>query len=87
VAQFTPGPWEMPGLDGDEYVICTDKAKGKRRTVAHAYSDANARLIAAAPDMLSALEMIASLAGGQLPDYARSIHDIARAAIAKAEGR
>lgn len=34
--------------------------------------------------LLAALETIASLAGGQLPDYARAIHDIARAALSKA---
>ena len=32
----TPLPWECPGLDADEYVICASP-KGKRRTIAHVY--------------------------------------------------
>ena len=42
--------------------------------------DANARLIAAAPDLLDALEYLVSLGGGDCLD-------MARAAIAKARGQ
>ena len=48
MSQHTAGPWEMPGTDAGEFVVCTDKSRGKRRTIAHVYDDANARLIAAA---------------------------------------
>ncbi len=50
--KHTPGPWEMPGQDGGDYVVCTHRSRGKRRSVAHIYNEADARLIAAAPDML-----------------------------------
>jgi hypothetical protein len=40
----------------------------------------------AAPDMLAALKQIERLIAGQIGSYARASHDIARAAIAKAEG-
>ena len=46
----------MPGTDAGEFVVCTDKSRGKRRTIAHVYDDANARLIAAAPELLEACE-------------------------------
>lgn len=46
-------------------------------------AEANARLIAAAPDLLEALIQIAKLTG---PDSIIHAHDIARAAIEKAEG-
>jgi hypothetical protein len=49
---------------------------------------ANAKLIAAAPDMLEALKQIEpSLGRGYAPDGSPTLGDIARAAIAKAEGQ
>ena len=39
----TKGPWICPGTDGGDFVICN--AKGKRRTIAHAYSKADAEFI------------------------------------------
>lgn len=59
--KHTPGPWETPGVDGGARVICAN-ARDKARTIAHVYGDshehmdANARLIAAAPDMAEALD-------------------------------
>lgn len=89
----TPGPWVLEELssikDGDGYIL----TEGSRVTVAHhggAYSLglsreevlANAALIAAAPDLLKALERIASLRGSN-----GGIHnEMALDAIAKAEG-
>ena len=51
--------------------------------------DANARLIAAAPDLLAALKAMVDLDTGDRPElwrYSKQFDD-ARAAIAKAEGR
>jgi hypothetical protein len=78
-AQHTPGPWAAPGTDGGEWVICHTDKGGKRRTLAHAYNEQNARLIAAAPELLAALNLYFS-------DFSR-FHMAASAAIAKAEGR
>ena len=83
--QFTPGPWTF--------------AKGPHRievhttpALAYAFSlsdEANARLIAAAPDMLNLLtaaERLEELTGENLAVYARTFAALARAAIAKATG-
>lgn len=70
----TAGPWfAVPYGDGDDTVICRDEAGNKRiafmavpgsrdeqeRRKAWAEIKANARLIAAAPDLLEALERAA----------------------------
>lgn len=100
-AAFTPGPWEVchagTGKSGkfeiDEYYVSTpgadvaicadivDPATGK-------ISEANARLIAAAPHLLSALELIAEQTseGADSTGTIGWLGAIARAAIAKATG-
>lgn len=104
----TPGPWEVvnnpPNEDGstatsiygsDQYVADVYCGYAGSRNMPNAEAAANARLIAAAPDLLVALEQLVS-------DYERGIHvefggspwlkekleelDYARAAIAKATG-
>ena len=94
-AKHTPGPWhesvgEIRAANG--FCIATMEpphpaAKGKGRAEHRSYQQANARLIAAAPDLLNALKtLIADFAdypASQRPCYA---FDIARAAIAKALG-
>lgn len=71
-SKHTPGPWHIvPYGDGDQKVICSDKA-GNWRIAFMATSSgsleelaeirANARLIAAAPELLDALsDLIGSL--------------------------
>ena len=90
----TPGPWRADlDLDGtlrsaENVPIC--------QICDHNQSEANARLIAAAPDMLDALDRIDRIGNGinvnedqKLTAYALLMKcgRIARAAIAKAEGR
>ena len=58
MSKFTPGPWLTPGTDGEEHVISHIDVDGKQRTLAHAYSEANARLIAAAPLMFEKLQRV-----------------------------
>jgi hypothetical protein len=81
----TPGPWHAEGSvvtnDQDEIVstcfigFCARKDRDE--------DHATARLIAAAPDMLEALEEIMkTIAGCQTEFY----YQLARAAIAKAKG-
>ena len=59
MSQHTPGPWFHAG-NGDIYTV--DASTGKTADVACSYlridnkCDANARLIAAAPDLLEALQ-------------------------------
>ena len=67
MSKHTPGPWRAPLIGGDHGttgIIWADEPHGGvvatvSRTVQHpdpAEQTANARLIAAAPDMLAALE-------------------------------
>ena len=76
----TPGPWHATLHQvGDENNVrvadCYSLEKG------HDTARANARLIAAAPDLLAALEALLLLA-----DPCESAVGVARAAIAKARG-
>jgi hypothetical protein len=82
----TPGPWaiaEWPDAKGN-FIVRTDAPDAKPFVAALVPFPSglpNARLIAAAPDMLAALRQ---LSGMLLPDDPRSA--TIRAAIAKAEG-
>lgn len=93
----TPGPWEAVGDRDDEGIMIVQSATGGEvcdivSTLGYAEADeANARLIAAAPDLLEALVDFVE----QVEAYDR-LHganscaispDAARLAIAKAEGR
>lgn len=93
-AQFTLGPWivrhQCPGAMGAKWQILGPEDSVKCREIIATLegidnSEANASLIAAAPELLEALEAIAS--GFPYTDHltAKHMHD-ARAAIAKAKG-
>jgi hypothetical protein len=87
----TPGPWLMePYLDKPgEYEIAPAGADGlpdwSREVALTCSSDADARLIAAAPELLAALRDLVAMSG--CSEEGVDIWDAARAAIAKAEGR
>lgn len=57
--QYTPGPWkiEMVGAAGFPQIVCRDHAKFDGAVIATEIcnGEANARLIAAAPELLSLL--------------------------------
>jgi len=95
----TPGPWAIGygGTDGDDYAVvvsphsqypvCNLEPRG--------YTQANARLIAAAPDLLAALEAaeqafaLQALRDRTDPDMVagwQKLQNTARAAIAAAKG-
>lgn len=92
-AKHTPGPWhvgdqgagypvraEQPKWQGGGRAICACRP-ANRTNEAHQEAHANARLIAAAPELLAALEQALAVHGDHYswgPD--------ARAAIAKATG-
>jgi len=96
----TPGPWTIgkkprlqpyiEGADGTPVCSCGGNAPGSGAYTTETFRrrDANARLIAAAPELLEAMKLlIADVA--DYPAWQRPCHalDVARAAIAKAEGR
>lgn len=85
----TPGPWHAPGLgeihDEQHRVIADCWAE----EFSSKEPEANARLIAAAPDLLAALEMFVGKYGRVSPNGSGGMYDLvlqARAAIAKARG-
>jgi len=108
-SKHSAGPWHQDGHNLSSVIRCTiprghPDAKhicGDYETIARCEGDnwaANARLTAASPDMLEALEWIAEMAAVRAADdkqvftrvnrgALRNIAARARAAIAKAEGR
>ena len=53
MSKHTPGPWAVDSTG----LVCGARGWGPVASVYPKFRDANARLIAAAPDMLEALEM------------------------------
>lgn len=95
---YTPGPWSVfgdpndhPGIEADDLAIsvvvygepCEVEAGIQGRTSDEAW--ANARLIAAAPDLLEALEALEMRVRVVVGAHAPELKG-ARAAIAKARG-
>lgn len=88
--KYTPGPWAAHKWDGEEWKekrwhVSTDD--GLAVCVSPRYADhanlSDARLIAAAPDLLDALKRVSDYIcyeGSNVPEYVMD-------AIAKAEGR
>lgn len=95
--KHTPGPWEIRkagngdrGISAPGTGIFIEAFAEIRHSGEGAYDecDANARLIAAAPDVLSALKLLLADVKDYEP-WQRPCHavDVAEAAIAKAEDR
>ena len=89
--EHTPGPWQS--FNGGAVVGTVENSGGSTyvadiRHRANGESAANARLIAAAPDMLAALERIAAITGstGGHKSMVEEFQFLAHAAIAKARG-
>lgn len=84
-AGFTPGPWKVthePSSDWGAYAVGqSNQDSGINHQVAEVTMEKDARLIAAAPELLEALQYIAT-GGENWLDCVRC----ARAAIAKATG-
>ncbi len=77
----TPGPWT---IDDDRFIVSNKMLIGQTFNTCDEYS-ANARLIAAAPDLLEALEYLVGaydIAAPTADDW-----DRARLAISKAKGK
>lgn len=92
----TPGPWEIDGLDpyNKAFGISARNAEGYKTPVvvwrgmgrpASEEGKANARLIAAAPDLLAALKLVAD--SGLFSSYDDRAWGTVNGAIDKAEGQ
>lgn len=88
-AKHTPGPWNIYFNSQDDLVIRKMFADGQEsHVVARCHSGyANARLIAAAPELLEALETLAEHFEYYMGDNECRPLENARAAIAKATGK
>jgi len=96
--RHTPGPWEVydQAIDDGEHYGCSVKSTTDKEAdwvAQEIYNRDDARLIAAAPELLEALKLVIDTWGnmpipglGKPGTSATAIDDIARAAIAKAEG-
>lgn len=89
--KHTPGPWHAEKVYGDWNVYDAEE-----NLIAAVHSDeqprADARLIAALPEMVAALKRIATLQGyatwtGKPEAYIAALADVARAAFPDAEER
>jgi len=94
--KHTPGPWNpyfdetygVLGPDKGRVAICMN-LKGAHGLAGRRHGDevaANARLIAAAPDLLAALNAMLTHMGMDEDEWTKPTFDQARAAIAKATG-
>lgn len=87
--KHTPGPWkhERVGKTGNVYVRCSDGFQPNDLFRSDEERLANARLIAAAPDLLEAAKHLSCCDFPDEVDFRCDGCNAARAAIAKAEGR
>ena len=85
MSKYTPGPWHTAGEQGVQIRSAKDQI-AKVWTMRGNEWKANARLIAAAPDLLEALKEIVDAADGAGWEQLDPSFKKARAAIAKATG-
>lgn len=86
IAQHTPGPWEI--WPAENSVVITESLGRHIAAIplaTHEWKE-NARLIAAAPELLEALEELEALGSLELPQRRDAALLKAKAAIAKAKG-
>jgi len=91
-ATHTPGPWRKGDhpfdiVAGEYTVVATVASDRQGLNRGREVSEANARLIAAAPELLQALRGLIGLHDDPTPYDSATTISVARVAIAKAEGR
>ena len=93
MTEHTPGPWVIydwfTDPDGFKTIRIANSMAHTAKIIANTYSNEHARLIAAAPELLTALENAMSLINaftGPDNEIANAMRDQARAAITKAKG-
>jgi len=95
MSAHTPGPWVISRDKGEPVAVLPAGRDGEICQFATAYaSEANARLIAAAPDLLEAVkalvnayEVVVSNGGGAFQRHTPPAASLGYRAIAKAEGK
>lgn len=88
--QHTPGPWKVSvPIRGDKYAVWTrnhSDFEGPKVVVSRELNEADAKLIAAAPEMIAMLKHLVSLDHDDI-DNLESIKESARELIAKTEAK
>ena len=90
MSKHTPGPWEVSGGTSDFDIMVEVDGLGWHEVAMSVDTEANARLIAAAPDLLEVVRMVvrsrddADAAGDHYAELPTHVTDAARAAIEKA---
>lgn len=89
--KHTPGPWKARKVGGpafkNQVLWAIDYNEDQEQVVDFVYEEADAHLIAAAPDLLEALERLVSAARDVDHGYMDQAIDNAESAIAKARGQ
>jgi len=95
--RHTPGPWtvgkhSMSAVFADKRLVasCAGYSSSDDQEATHLENEANANLVAAAPDLLLALSWLVGLKDGRPTDYEEQkplAWAAARAALAKATGK
>lgn len=87
MSKYTQGPWTMDTSRQGDPVVRVPGGRELQNLVDDSTYEANARLMAAAPDLLDALKQLCERVEHYAPEMARNqdLHE-AREAIAKAEG-
>jgi hypothetical protein len=84
MSAYTPSPWHVGDCeDSDYFIVCTELYKNLAagQIIVKTHNEANARLIAAAPELLEALKGVVRVADRMTNEFAA-----AHAVIAKATG-
>jgi len=92
MSKHTPGPWSYRDVTAEGTKVYAKIVSGKTgvgfagayKILPRAEADANARLIAAAPDLLAALQKIPARYLGDMDAHTPGASALIRAAIAKA---
>lgn len=95
MSKHTPGPWDRTtrtNIEGSSMTVIDANADGRIIAFVYEGDEANARLIAAAPEMLDALKQIEivlndSNAERRMERLRSHLRGVVLPAIAKAEGR
>jgi hypothetical protein len=89
MAKFTQGPWEAVRLGSFSYRITTESSQERPRSVIvqEVRCQENAQLIAAAPELMEALQALLDITTFANNPFEAAIHLKAMDAIAKAKGQ
>lgn len=91
--KYTPGPWYQDGFlvrtsKGINDILCEVTCNVNESGIGQGeIKEANARLMAAAPELLEAARVAMEIIGKECEPYFQRVYSMLKEAIAKAEGR